>query len=154
MAQYVPLDIRFNAKIKHNDDGCWEWTGDKTTAGYGTIKLSRPIRKNAGAHRVAYEMFCGPIPSGMCVLHTCDNPGCVRPDHLFLGSHADNSRDMALKERAGRRRFSRETAYAALWREALGEPRQKIADDYGVSYQAVRALIRRETWPSLSQLHD
>jgi hypothetical protein len=153
MPQYISLDIRFNAKVKRSDEGCWEWLGQKNTNGYGAIKLSRS-RKATSAHRASYEMFCGPIPPKMCVLHTCDNPGCVRPSHLFLGSHADNSRDMALKERTGKSKLLREDAYAILWRDASGELRSKLAAEYGVTYQAIRALIRRETWPSLSQPHD
>lgn len=154
MPPFVPLVERFNAKIQRSESGCWEWRGHKTIRGYGTIKVSRPLRKNRTAHRVSYEIHCGSIPSGMCVLHHCDNPSCVRPDHLFIGTKADNSFDMALKERAGRRCLGRGEAYAILWREASGEGRQKLADEYEISYQAVRALVRRKTWPSLSQSHD
>jgi hypothetical protein len=106
------------------------------------------------AHRVAYELYVGPIPDGVCVLHRCDTPWCVNPAHLFLGTKADNSLDMALKGRAGRRKLSREDAYAILWREASGDTRRQLSTEYGVSYQAVRALAMRKTWPSLSQTYD
>ena len=153
MPQPVPLNVRFEAMIKRSDDGCWEWLGHKRN-GYGAIKSGRPSRKSVGAHRVSYEMFVAPIPAKMLVLHTCDNPGCVRPDHLVLGCHADNSRDMALKGRSGRRKLNRDEAFALLWRDASGEPRSKLADDYGISYQAVRAIARRQNWQSLSHIYD
>jgi hypothetical protein len=132
-------------------DGCWEWLGSKSQ-GYGQI--STPGRRPRRAHRVAYEFSCGPIPDGSCVLHKCDNRGCVRPDHLFLGTKADNSRDMALKGRAGKRKFSPENAYAVLWRGGSGETYTDLAAEYGMSRPNVRDIVSRRTWVSLSQSHD
>lgn len=81
---------------------CWEWIGMRTDNGrgafYGTVLLS-PGPTTTGAHRIAYKLFVGPIPPGLFVLHRCDNPGCVRPDHLFLGTHADNVLDWIRKGR-------------------------------------------------------
>jgi HNH endonuclease len=78
------------------EHSCWEWTASKFRDGYGQIKVNR---KNKKAHRIAYELFKGPIPENMLVCHTCDNPGCVRPEHLFLGTALDNSHDMINKGR-------------------------------------------------------
>lgn len=78
--------------------GCWLWVGGLTTHGYGRMKVPGPRR---GAHRVSWEIHRGPIPAGMHVLHRCDIPACVNPGHLFLGTQADNMRDMYAKGRAG-----------------------------------------------------
>jgi DNA-binding XRE family transcriptional regulator len=84
---------------------CWIWTGSKTSHGYGDIGSGGKHGRNLRAHRVAYELAHGPIPEGMCVLHRCDNPPCVRADHLFLGTMAMNSADMVTKGRGFPQRF-------------------------------------------------
>ena len=77
---------------------CWEWTGDLFNSGYGRIR----VIKQEPAHRVAFRNMVAPIPEGMCVLHKCDNPKCVRPDHLFLGTRDVNNKDRASKGRSAR----------------------------------------------------
>lgn len=84
--------------------GCHFWTGNRSNWGYGSFRVGSNIdgtRAMAAAHRVAYQIYVGEIPSNVCVLHSCDNGhlGCVNPDHLRLGSHAENSLEMASKGR-------------------------------------------------------
>lgn len=78
---------------------CWEWTGQLTIHDYGTISWNG---KNISTHRISWIFKNGKIEDGLCVLHKCDNRRCVNPDHLFLGTHIDNMRDMKIKNRGGK----------------------------------------------------
>jgi hypothetical protein len=94
----TPHAIRFWSKVRITPE-CWLWTARHTRKGYGMFKQGSLDRL---AHRVAWEEVNGPIPPGLCVLHKCDNPPCVRPDHLFLGTQADNIADRDAKGRQAR----------------------------------------------------
>jgi len=120
---------------------CWRWTG-ATTRKYGVVRMNGQQR----AHRVSWTLTYGPIPSGLGVLHKCDNPPCVRPDHLFLGTQGDNVRDA---HRKGRYPFAKLTAAAALeirQRAALGEPKKVLARRFGVDPKMIRNVIQRREW--------
>ena len=88
-----PLKVRFLSKVDRKImKPCWYWIGAKSTAGYG--KLGNKL-----AHRIAFELFRCEIPKGLCICHKCDNPSCVRPGHLFIGTHSDNMKDASRKGR-------------------------------------------------------
>ena len=97
----IPFEERFWMRVDQSDpDGCWEWQGGRSNrGGYGLVGVGKA--KNAKAHRIAYELANGPFDSDLFVCHRCDNPPCCRPDHLFLGTNADNAAD---RERKGRNR--------------------------------------------------
>jgi hypothetical protein len=79
--------------------GCWIFTGALNEAGYGIVGTGGRGQPNDRAHRITYRHYCGEIPEGMLVCHECDTPSCCNPDHLFLGTHKDNTQDMIRKKR-------------------------------------------------------
>lgn len=91
------IDMRFWRKVQKSD-GCWWWISVRNEDGYGQFRNDE-LGRMEGAHRFSWRLTHGDIPHGMCVLHHCDNPPCVNPDHLFLGTQQDNIADMHAKGR-------------------------------------------------------
>lgn len=134
---------RFWSKVARGS-GCWHWTASKIAGrGYGkfTVRHGRWVL----AHRWSWEEANGPIPDGMCVLHRCDVPACVNPDHLFLGTQADNMADMWAKGRArpwpGSRFKPRLTLEELNQIAADSRPQSEVARDFGV-HQGTVSRIR------------
>ena len=97
--QQKTLEERFWAKVQKSD-ACWGWIGSRQHNGYGYLHFGgKTKRKPLRAHRVSWALHFGEVPEGLSVLHQCDNPSCVRPDHLFLGDRSANMQDCAAKKR-------------------------------------------------------
>ena len=142
--------------IPEPNSGCWLFTGCVNDDGYGRFFYKG---KYPGAHRAAYEIHCKPIPAGMQVLHRCDNPPCVNPGHLFLGTADDNMQDMYAKKRyptkqsaAKRAKLDPSKAFEIRWHDAIGARHKDIAAMYGVTRPLISAICRNEAWRQ--ECHD
>ncbi len=137
---------------------CWEWRSAAGTCRYGTISYAGRVVK---APRVSWELHFGPIPKGegyhgTCVLHTCDNPPCVNPAHLFLGTPGDNTRDRIAKgrscrvfgERNGRAKLTREKVEAIRQDLASGMSSLAVGRKYGISSSTALRIKHRQYWAS------
>ena len=125
-------------------ESCWEWTRQKQK-GFSYGKLTYKNKKRL-AHRVSWFLTYGEWPSNnMCVLHKCDNPSCVNPDHLFLGTQQDNMRDMAIKNRAATKLKPEEVIEIRKLAE-LGESRKVLSEKFNISKRQINRIISREDW--------
>lgn len=149
----MPLQDRYWRKVVQNSSGCWDWSGAIGDTGYTRID------SNHYGHRVSYEIHHGPIPPGMYVLHRCDNRRCTNPDHLFIGTHDDNMRDMQSKGRGrwsgvyGERHGGAKLTEAQViemrrLHAAGGISQAALARRFGVSQAMVSRIIRRTAWRS------
>lgn len=146
--------IRFNRSFQIDSKGCWNWRLCRDKDGYGYFSGSGQTR----AHRFAYTAFRGSVPAGMYVCHTCDNPSCVNPDHLFLGTQADNKADCDRKGRGplGETHGNSRLTVSAV-RDILKNCRplgahhswwsvREFARKYGVDPCTVGDVLKRRTW--------
>jgi len=150
-----PLIERLQTKYRINPKtGCWEWTASIKRNGYGQIGVRQPKPTMLDAHRASWMVHKGPIPKGMRVLHHCDVKACVNPEHLFLGTQADNVRDMIAKGRANNAtRHRGEAHYAAklTWeqvRAIRADTRTQvvIAAEYGVRQSYISNIKLYRKW--------
>mgnify|MGYP001567351608 CR=1 FL=1 len=138
-------------RIKVDDNDCWLWQKSVMNTGYGQYGDGKTV------HRLAWELTNGPIPKGMCVCHTCDVRHCANPDHLFVGTAADNIKDM---DKKGRRKFrvgqshaqSKLTESQVLGireRDKRGESRKAMAREFHVCKAMIYLICTGERWKSL-----
>lgn len=138
-----------------NPNGCWVWEGVRTNKGYGEIGVDYKKRL---AHRVSWELHYGPIPSGMVVCHKCDNPPCVNPLHLFVGTPSDNQRDMFAKGRNGRSTRPRPDDFPCVRGHAPNWRRNNRGHRFCVDCRSENEIRRRakkrerRTWSSAAPI--
>ena len=138
-------------------NGCLEWTRNRHVFGYGKLTIDK---RNVAAHRLAWELANGPIPDGLWVLHHCDNPPCINPDHLFLGTQADNARDAARKGRArgggppgeasGNAKLTEADVRLMRWLHFMAAGKYGtiigLARRFNVNKRTVGAVVHRHSW--------
>ncbi|MGE3483616.1 MAG: HNH endonuclease [Nitrospira sp.] len=152
------LEERFWEKVSKTDD-CWLWTGQTMTNGYGRLRFKKDGKWcHIYAHR-ASMLIAGHDINDVCVLHECDNPPCVRPDHLFVGTHQNNVDDMHKKgrhnyrshpeEKNGRAKLDRSAVKDIRRRRAAGESGPAIAKRYSVTSTLIYMIEKRQAWPKV-----
>lgn len=146
----APAEERFWPLVDKAGD-CWLWIGTRLPRGYGTFSFDGVKRR---AHRVSWIIHYGPIPDGLFVLHKCDNPPCVRPDHLFLGDHGKNMADMTTKgrqykpqgEQVRAAKLTTEIVAEILREMTRGATNAELARRYGVAPNTLSPIRHGHTW--------
>ena len=158
------LDDRFWSKVTRSSaSDCWEWRANKNNKGYGLFRPGGLAGKRL-AHRLAFEDLNGPIPNGALVCHKCDNPKCVNPNHLFLGTHKDNTADMIAKGRRvigfdpnnkpphkqgsahGNAKLTEAVVLDFYRQMALGKPVRQLARETGVDRRTLGRIRDKKSW--------
>lgn len=161
------IDKAAEGRYVISEAGCWIWQGKKNHKGYGYVSV---CGNTIGAHRLSFLLHRGPIPKGLEVMHTCDIPACINPEHLMLGTTKDNARDCVRK---GRKPFQKNRELARRCREVqIGEKnsfsrlseddiiqirqyslsglsQRQIAARFGVTQTNIGYILRGETWKSV-----
>lgn len=162
-SRVVPMDVKFWRNVQKTDN-CWIWTGGGSR-GYGHISRGRG-RGQIGAHKLSWEIHYGAVLDGFIVCHECDNPSCVRPDHLFIGTYLDNTEDMIRKGRARvpniRVRYGESVGTSKLTKAIVIEARRRheqektscrrLAIEYGVGPTTMGRVLKYETWRHVTDL--
>jgi len=146
----LTLKERFMNSV-NKTDSCWLWKGKIPAHGYGYIQINKKCYR---AHRVSWEIYFGEIPKGMLVCHKCDVPSCVNPDHLFLGSDADNMRDRDEKcrvahnkgEKCGKSKIKESDVIAIKTLFKSGATQTEIGNKLGINRKNVFNIVRGVSW--------
>jgi hypothetical protein len=160
MRSLEDMPLYFSLRYKRTKTGCWEWSGCRDAKNYGRMGYAR--KKLVLCHRVSWMAFRGPIPEGMCVCHKCDNPPCINPDHLFLGTRADNTRDAASKGRIrcnpekikgqlhGMHKLTNDQVLEIRKRYVPYKTHSRIlADEFHVCSASILNIVNRKSWKHL-----
>ena len=139
------------SNITKKENGCWEFNGRKNNGGYGSICFGgEKIKKDLMVHKLVYKHMKGDIPKGLCVCHSCDNPPCCNPEHLFLGTNEDNIKDSVSKNRHSMyKKYGEKTPYHKLTSKQVeeilqdGRPYKEIIKDYGVVKSTISSIKNR-----------
>jgi len=133
------------------ENGCWLWNLYKNKEGYGSIKVDGFVQL---VHRESYKAFCGPIPDSLCVCHSCDNPSCCNPDHLWLGTVAENNTDKVKKNRqslVGQKpgmahTLAKLTDTDVVYIRQQQISQAKLAEQFGVTQSLISNIKARKLW--------
>lgn len=142
-------------KMVQKTEGCWIWSGSRHEDGYGLMRSEKGL--TTVASRLSYLIHFGNFDKKLYVLHRCDNPSCVRPDHLFLGTQRDNVHDMWAKGRANvkgagpgslhhRHKLNEVQVIEIRKRFSEGESRSSLAEKFNVSTSSICLMVNRKTW--------
>lgn len=158
----VSLEERLIRKLRKGTiDDCWVFTGAIGKSGYGHIGVGKKIE---GTHRVAFELWCGAIPHGLCVLHKCDVRACCNPNHLFLGTKGDNAKDMSRKGRQvfqqypelapigelnGSAKLNSATVFKIKTLLTKGRSKRSLAKEFCVSRSLIQFIANGTVWSHL-----
>ena len=142
-----------------SESGCWEWSGTKSSDGYGELSISCfGDKRKFRAHRISYAFFNGVDPKEKLVCHHCDNPACINPDHLFLGTHKDNMKDMRSKGREAPQDGSNNANSSLTTYQAIkvmraiqdGKSNTEIANVFGVKHSTISKIRRGKSWSEVA----
>lgn len=136
-------------------DECWLWLGNPQKSGYGRLSINN---HHYLAHRVAYALHNGSFPDELFVLHSCDNRLCCNPQHLFLGTHLDNMRDMSDKgrhhdtkgDKHPQRKLTSQDILSIRTRYINGDKQIDLSKEYGVRQSTISSIIRGHIWKHLT----